>query len=306
MSEIMVSEEVAAALRDKRPIVALESAVITHGLPRPHNLETALALEGEVRAGAAMPATVAIVSGQARVGLSGDELANLANTDDADKISPRDLGIALAGLGRSFGGTTVAATMQIAARAGLAVFATGGIGGVHRGANLSFDISADLPTLARTPMLVVCSGAKAILNLPATREWLETAGVPVLGWQTDEFPAFYSPSSGLNVDLRANTAAEAVAVAWEHWGAGLSSAVIVAVPPPVETAIDAIELDGVIAQALAEAERIGVRGRSVTPFLLDAVRIATSGRSMTTNIALLRNNAAVAAAIAREYYGRGR
>jgi len=306
MSEIIVSEEVAAALREQRPIVALESALITHGLPRPHNLETALALEGEVRAGEAMPATVAIIGGQARVGLGGDELAALANADDAAKISPRDLGIALAGLGCSFGGTTVAATMQIAARAGLAVFATGGIGGVHRGASVSFDISADLPMLARTPMLVVCSGAKAILDLPATREWLETAGVPLLGWQTDEFPAFYSLSSGLNVDLRINTAAEAVAVAWEHWGAGLPSAVIVAVPPPAEATIDATELDGIISQALAEAERSGVRGRAVTPFLLDAVRIASNGRSMTTNIALLRHNAAVAAAIARECYGSGR
>ncbi len=304
MNEIIVSEEVAGALRDKRPIVALESAVITHGLPRPYNLETALALEGEVRAGGAIPATVAIVGGQARVGLSGDEVAALANTDQTAKISPRDLGIAIAGLGCSFGGTTVAATMQLASRVGLAVFATGGIGGVHRGATTTFDISADLPTLARVPMIVVCSGAKAILDLPATREWLETAGVPVLGWQTDEFPAFYSLSSGLSVDLRVNTAAAVVAVAREHWGAGLPSAVLVTVPPPAEVAIDALELNAVITQALAEAEQTGVRGRAVTPFLLDAVRIATSGRSMATNIALLRHNATVAAAIAVEYYGR--
>lgn len=306
MSEIILSEAVAAALNDGQPIVALESAVITHGLPHPHNLETALAMEGEVRAGEAIPATVAFIEAQARVGLSGDELSALATADHRSKISPRDIGITLTGLGGPYGGTTVAATMQVASRVGLAVFATGGIGGVHRGASASFDISADLPMLAHTPMIVVCSGAKAILDLPATREWLETYGVPVLGWQTDDFPAFYSLSSGQGVDLRVNTAAEAVAVAWEHWGAGLSSAVIVAVPPPDNVAIDAGELEGVINQALAQAQSSGIRGRDTTPFLLDAVRLATSGRSMAANISLLRNNALVATAIAREYYGRGR
>jgi pseudouridine-5'-phosphate glycosidase len=305
MSEITMSEEAASALHEGRPIVALESAVITHGLPHPHNLETALAMEGEVRAGAAIPATVAFIDGQARVGLSGDEISTLATADHRTKISIRDIGLTIAGLGGQYGGTTVAATMQVASRAGLAVFATGGIGGVHRGASASFDISADLPMLARTPMIVVCSGAKAILDLPATHEWLETWGVPLLGWQTDDFPAFYSISSGLGVDLRVNTAAEVVAVAWEHWGAGLSSALIVAVPPPAEVAIDTAELEDVINQALAQAERSGIHGRETTPFLLDAVRIATAGRSMSANIALLRNNAAVATAIAREYYGRG-
>ncbi len=304
MSEIILSEEVAAALRERQPIVALESTVITHGLPRPYNLETALAMEGEVRAGGATPATVAIIDGQARVGLSGDQLAALANAEDVTKVSPRDLGITLSGLGRGSGGTTVAATRQIAPRVGLAVFPPGGIGGVHRGWSSSLDLSADLPTLARVPMLVVCSGAKAILDLPATREWLETWGIPVLGWQTDELPAFYSTSSGLGVDLRVNTAAEAVAVAWEHWNAGLSSAVIVAAPVPAEAEIEAGEMEGIITSALHTAEQRNIRGRAVTPFLLDAARLATSGRSMSANIALLRNNAAIAAAIANEYYGR--
>jgi len=300
--KLIISREVAAALESGGPIVALESAVITHGLPSPINLECALALEGEVRAGGATPGTVAFINHEARVGLSGDELAALAHTEAKTKVSPRDVGVMLAGLRAPYGGTTVAGTILLAQQVGLRVFATGGIGGVHRGASSSFDISADLPMLARTPMLVVCSGAKAILDLPATREWLETAGIPVLGWQTDELPAFYSRESGLPVDLRVESVAEVVAVARAHWGAGLPSAVLLTVPPPANVAIPADEIRAAISHALSQSRAAGVQGREVTPYLLDAMREATAGRSMTTNVALLRNNAAVAAAVAVELY----
>ena len=276
------------------PHVALESTVIAHGLPYPANLETALALEATARAAGVTPATVAVLAGAPRVGLDETELRFLATAQDVRKLSRRDVGIALAR--RLHGATTVATTMILAARASVRVFATGGIGGVHRGDGR--DISADLPELARTPMLVICAGAKAILDLPATLEWLETHGVPVLGYGTEQFPAFYAASSGLPVDARVDTPDEAAAIAGAQWGWGLQSAVLVAVPPPAEVALPAEPLEAAIAAALRAAAAQGVRGRETTPFLLREVSRLTAGASLEANLALLRRNVEVGAAIA--------
>lgn len=277
------------------PLVALESAVITHGLPRPENLRLAQALEAEVRAQGAAPATIALLDGKVHIGLSSDELERLAALDGTRKISLRDFGIAVAG-GLS-GGTTVAATLFAAVQAGLRVFATGGIGGVHRGA--PFDVSADLPQLGRSPVLVTCAGAKSILNLPATREVLETQGVPVIGYRTDAFPAFYTRDSGLPVDFRVETPEEAAAVALGHWEAGLRSAVLLVVPPPAEEALEETEMEAAIQAALDEAETKGVHGAASTPFLLAKVSELTGGDSLRANLALLRSNARVAGQVAR-------
>jgi len=290
-----ISPEVAAALAAGRPVLALESTVIAHGLPYPANLETALTLEATARAAGVTPATVAVLDGMPRVGLNEDDLRLLATSQSVRKLSRRDLGIALAR--RLHGATTVATTMILAARAGVRVFATGGIGGVHRGD--ARDISADLPELARTPMVVVCAGAKAILDLPATLEWLETHGAPVLGYGTDEFPAFYAVSSGLPVDARVDSAAEAAAIARAQWEWGLESAVLVAVPPPADVALPSAQVEAAIAAALGAAAAAGVRGRELTPFLLREVSRLTAGASLETNLALLRRNVAVGAEIAR-------
>ena len=276
------------------PLVALESAVITHGLPRPENLTLAREMEGEVRAFGAMPATVALLDGKIRVGLEDEELERLANLDETRKISLRDFGIALAN-GLS-GGTTVAATLFVAAQVEIRVFATGGIGGVHRGA--PFDISADLPQLGRSPVLVVCAGAKAILDLPATKEVLETQGVPVLGYQTDTIPAFYTSSSGLAVDYRVDSPQEAAAIATSAWEAGLNSAVVLMVPPPEEMALSEDLIEDAIQSALAEAETNGIHGAAATPFLLQRVSELTGRESLRANLALLRNNARIAAQVA--------
>jgi len=284
------------------PIVALESAVITHGLPRPENLNLARNMEAEVRAYGAMPATVALLDGKIRIGLSDSQLETLANLDRTRKISLRDFGIALAG-GLS-GGTTVAATLFVAANTRMRVFATGGIGGVHRGA--SFDISADLPQLGRTPVLVVCAGAKAILDLPATMEVLETQGVPVLGYQTGEFPAFYTRTSGLPVDRRVDSPEEAAEIATQAWEAGLRSAVLLVVPPPKETALSEEMMEAAIQSALAEADAQGIHGAATTPFLLGRVSELTGGESLRANLALLRNNAKVAAQVAVAMGGLGK
>jgi pseudouridine-5'-phosphate glycosidase len=290
----ILSDEVIQARRNNRPLVALESTVITHGLPRPQNLQLARELESEVRRGQATPATVAVLDGKIHVGLTEPELGALALADGTRKISRRDFGLAIA-RGET-GGTTVAGTLIAASRAGLQVFATGGIGGVHRDA--PFDISADLQELARTPMVVVCAGAKAILDIPATLEYLETMGVPVVGYRTDEFPAFYSTSSGRPVTVRAETAEEVACIARAQWDLGIASAVLVAVPPPPEDAIPAGQVEGEIRQALADAARQGISGPKVTPILLARVSELTGGASLKANLSLLRNNARVAAEIA--------
>jgi len=289
-----IAQPIRDALREGRPVVALESALITHGLPYPHNLETARRLESTIIAENAVPATIAVLGGRLKVGLDAAELAHLATNRAARKVSVRDLPIVVA-RGED-GGTTVAATMWIAHRAGIQVFATGGIGGVHRGQ--PFDVSADLVQLATTPMAVVCAGAKAILDLPLTLEWLETRGVPVVGYQTDEFPAFYSRGSGLPVDLRVDSPGAAAHLIATQWALGLNRSVLIGVPVPEHVAIPAEQIETAVHQALAEAAASDVTGKAVTPFLLARVAAITGGASMQANIALLENNARVAAQIA--------
>lgn len=296
-SWLHVHPEVAAALASGRPVVALESTVITHGLPEPVNLELARRMEGEVRSAGAVPATVAVIDGRVCLGVTTDELERLALSRSLMKISRRDLGTAMAQ--RATGGTTVAATMIAAHAGGVQVFATGGIGGVHRGT--SGDISADLPELARTPVVVVCAGAKAILDLPRTLEWLETAGIPVLGWETDEFPAFFTRGSGLPVSAKVKNAVEAVALIRAQWGMGLRSGVLVCVPCPEEVAVPAEKVETVLRTALQQAESEGVRGKQVTPYLLARLADLSAGGTLRANLALLRNNARVAAEIARTF-----
>jgi pseudouridylate synthase len=285
---------VQTALAEGRPLVALESAVISHGLPWPDNLHLARDMEAAVRDGGAEPATIALLSGNVHVGLGARELEHLARASGIWKISRRDLPVAMAQ--RRDGATTVAGTILIAHQAGLRVMATGGIGGVHRGDPT--DVSADLPEIARTPIVVVCSGAKAILDLPATLEWLETWGVPVVGYQTDEFPAFYSRESGLSLEARAASPGEVAAIAQAMRNAGYAGGMLLCVPCPAEAARPAEEMEKAIPQAILEAESRGVRGKAVTPFLLARVSELTEGKSRAANLALLRNNALVAAQVA--------
>jgi len=292
---ISVSDEVQSALSESAPVVALESTVIAHGLPRPQNLETARRLEQIVRAEGAFPATIAMVSGKMKAGLSNSELELFANDDDIKKLSVRDLAI---GFARNWNGaTTVASTMWIAHRAGIRVFATGGIGGVHRGPLP--DVSADLPELARTPMIVVCSGAKIVLDLPATREWLETNGVTVVGYGCDELPAFYSRTSGLPVDVRCDTPEEVVSIFTAQRELGLQSALLVTVPVPSQAQVESSTLSDALDEALSEATRENISGRNLTPFLLARMSERSAGATLRANIALLENNARVAAAVAR-------
>ncbi len=292
---IQILPEVQSALDAGRPVVALESTVIAHGLPRPVNLEVARKLEATVRKAGATPATIAIIGGGIRVGLDAASLEYLAQAPTVRKVSRRDVPIVVAGKGD--GATTVAATMWIAAQAGIRVFATGGVGGVHRGQ--PFDVSADLPELARAPVAVVCAGAKAILDLPLTLEWLETHGVPVIGYQCDEFPAFYSRRSGLPVDVRANTLEEVAAIIKAKWRLEIEGGVLVVVPVPAELELDAAAAEVAIHAALRAAEQAGIRGKALTPFLLGRVGQLTGGESQRANIALLENNARVAAELAR-------
>jgi pseudouridine-5'-phosphate glycosidase len=296
---LFIREDVAAALQSGRPVVALESTVIAHGLPRPRNLETARAMEAAVREEGAVPATIAIIEGRLMAGLSSEQLATFAATEGIAKVSRADLAAVVAA--RQTGATTVAATMLIAARAGISTFATGGIGGVHRGAELSFDISADLPEIARTRVAVVCAGAKAILDLPRTLEILETFGVPVAGYRTNKFPAFYVADSGLALQSRVDTPAEAAHLMQVHWKLRLSSGIVFCNPPPSESALHKQEVDGWIAQALQAAIAAGIRGKAVTPYLLDYLAKASQGKTLETNIALLVNNARAAAQIAKAY-----
>ncbi len=293
-SWVHASPDVAAALAAGSPVVALESAVITHGLPRPANIEIARQMEAQVSSAGARPATVAVLEGEIRVGLSPEDLERLALALDTRKVSRRDLGIVTAQGGN--GGTTVSATLHIAQAAGIRVLATGGIGGVHRGT--TGDISADLPELAQTPMAVVCSGAKSILDLPRTLEWLETEGVPVIGWQTDQFPAFFSVTSGLPVTGRVNDADQAAAILRSHWSLGQKGAVLICVPCPPEAAMPAAEAEAALDRALSEAAQGGVSGKELTPFLLSRLVEHTGGASLRANLALLRQNARVAGEIA--------
>ncbi|HJR06240.1 MAG TPA: pseudouridine-5'-phosphate glycosidase [Pyrinomonadaceae bacterium] len=295
MFNFKLSVEVEAAIGGGRPIVALESTVIAHGLPRPVNLECARRLEQIIRAEGATPATIAILDGKFCVGLSDAQLEHIATSGDVHKISRRDLPIAAA---RNWdGATTVASTIWIAERGGIKVFATGGIGGVHRG-RLP-DVSADLPELAGARLVVVCSGAKIVLDLPATREWLETYGVTVAGYGCDELPAFYTRTSGLPVDVRVETPEEAAAIARAQIALGKDGALLVCVPVPAASAVPADMLDETLEAALAEAKREQINGRELTPFLLARMAERSGGATLRANIALLENNARVAAQIAK-------
>ena len=294
MTAFRISETVQAALLARAPVVALESTLITHGLPYPENANVACALEQRVLDENAKPATIAVIDGNVRVGLSHAELNYLAQEEAALKLSTRDLAIAKAS--KRTGGTTVAATLRLAHAAGISVFATGGIGGVHRGCE--YDVSADLASLAEIPMLVVCSGAKAILDLERTREWLETSGVPVVGYQTKSMPAFYSQHSSLSVDYAVDDAEEAAAIFVRQLELGLPQAVLLVVPVPETAALAAEEAEQAIVQAVREAEEQKIRGKLLTPFLLDRIVAITEGRSLEANRALLENNAKLAAQVA--------
>ena len=293
-TRLQINPEVKSAIEGSRAVVALESTVIAHGLPRPQNLETAVALEEIVRAEGATAATIALLSGELCAGLNQAQRELIANDIDVKKLSTRDIPLAVA---RGWNGaTTVAATMWIAQRAGINVFATGGIGGVHRGSLP--DVSADLPELARTPMIVVCSGAKIVLDLPATREWLETHNVVVVGYSCDEMPAFYSRSSGLPVDARCDSPEEVVKIFKTQRELEMESALLVTVPVPVEAEVETTLLQRVLDDAITEAERERIGGRDLTPFLLARMSEQSKGATLRANIALLKNNARVAAKIA--------
>ena len=291
---IQLSADVEGAIASNGPIVALESTVIAHGLPRPQNLETAHRLETIVRNAGAVPATIAILQGKLRVGLNENELRRISETEAIKKVSTRDLPIAMA---RAWdGATTVASTIWIAHRAGVQVLATGGIGGVHRGTLP--DVSADLPELARTPMVVVCSGAKIVLDLPATREWLETHGITVVGYQCEELPAFYSRESGLSVDATVNSAKEVAEFVTAQRSLAMKSALLVVVPVPAAAEVPSEMLNRVLDEAVNEAEKSRVGGRELTPFLLSRMAQKSGGATLKANIALLENNARVAAEVA--------
>jgi len=287
---------VARALNSTTGIVALESTVIAHGLPSPHNLQTALLCEEEVRANGAEPATIGIVAGRPVIGLENEQLDAMATRDDIVKVSLHNLADAVAN--KRWGATTVSATLHIAHLAGLRVFATGGIGGVHRGVSESLDISADLTALARYPLIVVCAGAKSILDLPKTLEALESMGVPVIGYQASELPAFYSRKSALKLEMRADKPEDVVKLARSHWDLGCTTAVVVAQPVPADSEIPAEELRTTISDALALAQVEGIRGKDVTPYLLKRVVEAIGWRALEANIALLRQNARLGGAIA--------
>ncbi|MBS1790748.1 MAG: pseudouridine-5'-phosphate glycosidase [Acidobacteria bacterium] len=279
--------------------VALESTVIAHGLPAPHNLETARACETAVRETGAQAATIGIIAGEPIIGLTEEQIQAIASREDVAKVNLANLGAVIAQ--RRWGATTVASSLYFAAISGIRVFATGGIGGVHRGASDSFDISADLNALSRFPVVTICAGAKAILDLPKTLEVLETLGVPIVGYQTDELPAFYSRSSGLKLDLRADSPEEVASIAGSHWRLGFPTSILVVAPVPIEDEVPAAEIRGEIEDALATAAEAGVTGKAVTPFLLSRIAANTEGRALKANKALLKNNAYIAGQIARAF-----
>lgn len=295
-SLIDLSDEVEEAGRSAVGVVALESTIIAHGMPYPQNLETARLLERTVREAGAVPATIAIIDGRIKIGLDGEEISRLAQQEGVIKASRRDIGVVVAG--GYTAATTVAGTMLCAHMAGIRVFATGGIGGVHRGGELSWDVSADLQELSRTPVAVVSAGAKAILDLGRTLEYLETMGVPVFGYRSDRFPAFYTPDSGYAVDYRFDDPAEIAAAVSAAWKLGLRGGAVVANPVPAEYAAPPQEIAGAVDTALSDAERRGVTGKALTPFLLSRIGELTDGESLRTNIALARNNAELGGRIA--------
>lgn len=296
---LIVAPEVSEALQAGRPVVALESTIVSHGMPYPDNLAMARAVAAIVRNNGAVPATIAVIGGIFRIGLDDATLEAFAADRTASKASSRDLAVIAVRKGNA--GTTVSATMLLAALAGIEVFATGGIGGVHRGAETNFDISADLIELGRTPVAVVCAGAKSILDIPKTLEVLETQRVPVIVFGSDEFPAFYTRSSGCKAELRLDSPAEIAAAIALHRRLGAGSGLLIANPIPETDSLDAAQIDGIIAEAVAEATRRGLFGKAVTPFLLDRINSATGGRSLAANIALVKNNAALAARIAAKH-----
>jgi len=295
---IDLSKEVKEAMEERKPVVALESTIISHGMPYPENIETAKTLENIVREHGVIPATIAIINGRIKIGLSEEELEFMGTSKEILKASRRDLPVVLAkGLSAA---TTVSATMICAILAGIKVFVTGGIGGVHRGAEQTFDISADLQELANTDVAVVCAGAKAILDLPRTLEYLETFGVPVVGFKTWEFPAFYTRESGLKVDYKVDDETEAAKIIKTKWDLGLKGGALIANPIPEEYALDKAYIDKAIEDALYEAEKRNIKGKEITPFLLDKIKDLTQGESLKANIELVKNNAHVGAKIAIE------
>ena len=294
-----IAPEVQQALRDNKPVVALESTIISHGMPYPQNVTTALQVEAEVRAHGAVPATIAIIDGRLKAGLSEEDIELLGKRGrDAVKVSRRDIPFVIAA--GQMGATTVASTMIISAMAGIKIFATGGIGGVHRNAQQSFDISADLQELAQTPVAVVCAGAKSILDLRLTLEYLETHGVPVVGYQTDTLPAFFTRDSEFSVDYRLNSPLEIARVLHAKWSMGLKGGMVIANPIPDAFAMPRALIDGAIEQALQEASAQGIGGKESTPFLLARVCELTGGDSLAANIQLVLNNARLAAAVGLE------
>lgn len=294
---IVLSEEVKQAVENKEPIVALESTIISHGMPYPENVKTAREVEEIIRENGATPATIAIMDGKIKIGLSAEELELFASSDDVAKVSRRDLaGVIASG---KLGATTVATTMICAELAGIQVFATGGIGGVHRGAEVTMDISADLEELSQTNVAVICAGAKSILDIGLTLEYLETKGVPVIGYGTDTLPAFFTRSSEFELHASSDSIEEIAETLKVKWELGLEGGAVIANPIPKEDALDADYINGVIEAAVEEAEEKGIHGKDVTPFLLATVTEATKGESLTANIALVKNNAKVAAQIAK-------
>ena len=293
-----IAPEVKSAVEAGKPVVALESTILSHGMPYPENLTFAAEVERIIRAEGAIPATMAIIDGRMKVGLSAGELELMCKGENVAKVSRRDLPILLATGGT--GATTVASTMILASLAGIPVFATGGIGGVHRGATTTMDISADLQELAHTPVAVVCAGAKMILDIGLTLEYLETMGVPVLGYNTDQFPAFYCRKNGFGVDYTAKSAAEIAKIARTKWDLGLAGGMLIGNPVPEEYALDFDEMSAVIDKALAAAEKDHVHGKNITPYLLAHIVEYTGGKSLATNIQLAYNNARLAAKVAVE------
>ena len=298
-SYLDVHPEVENALKSKLPIVALESTIISHGMPYPENIETALMVEDTVRANKAIPATIAIIKGRLKVGLTNEEIEYLATNDEVRKISRRDLAIAVSQ--KLSGSTTVASTMIISNLAKIAVFATGGIGGVHRGAEQTFDISADLEELSKTNVCVVCAGAKAILDIGLTLEYLETKGVPVIGYKTSELPAFYSSKSGFNVDYRIDSAIDIAEILKTKWDLSIKGGVLVANPIPIAFELESVMMNEAINEAIVEAHKEKITGKEITPYLLSKVNEITHGKSLNANIKLIQNNAALAAKIAIHY-----
>jgi pseudouridylate synthase len=296
------TEEVRHALENNQPVVALETTIISHGMPYPQNLEMAKELERIIRDNGAVPATIGIMNGKIKIGLTESELEEFATNKSVEKVSRRDFPYILAS--GKIGATTVAATMIAAQLAGIRVFATGGIGGVHREGEITWDVSADLTELAQTNVAVVCSGAKSILDLGRTLEYLETHGVPVVGYRTDEFPSFFARESGFGVDFRLDTPEEVAALMDTKWQLGLNGGLVIANPVPEADALNHREIEAVIQQALAEAKEKGIAGKQVTPFLLDRVKQLTAGKSLQTNIALVKHNAEVAARIAAAYHAK--